>query len=351
MSFFVKILTRTKDFILNLFNTVFIKIEDKWYANLKSKDCRFFLYDTETIHSFKKTPYKQEFTPIKDIIEISYVILKKNGKKIFKTEKSFIVEEFWQDKKYLKSKNWQQVEKNILDENGNILLDINGQPITEKVWEPVQNFAINKIPKWKQAIKDGTTSVKKWADILKEIAMDLEYYDINIITAYNIMFDRQAIVSTNEVITELYYPQRKSTYYYIGNFWNIPYVDTYFAIEKIVTSEDFIEWADNHEEEVKNKKTGNIRLTAEVLQQFFLRDRNKKSKIKELDSTNWSETHIAKEDIECESEIIEGIIIDYEGTTLLVEIDKYGNALRANKLIKEKRKEKEYKQVTLLQKE
>lgn len=333
MSFFIHIIKKTKEFILNLFDTVFIKLQEKWYANLKSKDCRFLLYDTETIHSTKKTKYKKEYNEIKDIIEISYVILKRNGKQIYRSKKSFIVEEFWNDKKYLKSPNYQCVDKKA------------------NIWTPVQNFAINKIPKWKNSIKDGTTVVKKWADILKEIANDLEYYDINIVTAYNIVFDRQAIVSTSGIIKDRYYPERKNNFYYIGNFWNTPFVDIYHAIEYIVTSDDFIEWADNHKEDVYNQTTGNIRLTAEVLQQFFLRDRNEISKIKELDSTNWSETHIAIEDIDCESEILEGIIIDYDEKTLLVEVDKYGNSLRANKLIRETRKQKEYKQLTLLEKE
>lgn len=296
---------------------IFRKINEKWFANLKSNECRFLLYDTETIHSTKKIPYKKEYTPIKDIIEISYIILKKNGKKVYKTEKSFIVKEFWEDKKYLHSKNYLYLP----NENG----------VCE--WKKTQNFAINKIPKWKNAIKNGTSVVKKWSDILKEIAYDLEYYEINLITAYNIVFDRQAIVSTNQIITERYYNKEKqNNYFYIGNFWQIPFIDIYHVIERIATTPDFIEWANAHKEFVYNNR-GNIRLTAQVLYQFCVRFKNELMSNIELDSINWCESHIAIEDIDCEATILEYAITELEDA--IFEIDKYGNALRANKKIKE----------------
>ena len=294
----------------------FVCINDSWNVDLKSPNIKAMVLDTETLHSFLRK--KKDFVDIKDIIELSLIILKNNGLRVYKAIYGFIIQEFWEDKNYLYSPNWQCKDKK------------------KNIWERIKNFGKLKYKKWRLFLKSGQLVLHTWEDTLKQLGRIIQYYGVNLICAYNDKFDLQAIYQTSNLIQEKYYPQRESNYYYCGNFWEVPKVDILKMVEEWLKVPEntliFTKWCDEHN---LRRPNGNYPMTAEIWCQFALRDTDFVSLIKELDSTNWSETHIALEDVDCESIVYQYLILTYPNEHFYVPMCVHGHAGRANKIIKE----------------
>lgn len=273
--------------------------------SLNDKNNRYLDLDTETIHSGQLV--KGQVIGIKDIAEISWKVLDCDGIEILGSKKGFIVKEFWEDKEYLTSLNYETRKGEI---------------------KTKQNFAINKIEKWQKAIDNGTLKVASWGSIMKQLNKDIKNYKVNLFGAYNILFDRGAIVNTSQLI-----PYKN----YCPNLWKLDFIDFMEMVKVIAKQPEYVEWAFNH-----NALTpkGKIRFTAESVYQY-LTNNSVNLETEVLDSTSWSETHLAIEDIDCEGVIVQGAIaIARRKRDIKVKVNCYGNSVALNNCIKQKTYEK-----------
>lgn len=269
--------------------------------SLNNETNKYCVLDTETIHSGKVE--NNQVIGVKDVIEISWKMLDNNGLEIYGSKKGFIVKEFWENKAYLLSDNYEQDKK-----TGTI--------------KSKQNFAINKIVKWEKAISENVLQVKSWGEIMKQLNDDLINYQITLFSAYNIRFDRGAIVDTSKMI-----PYRN----YCPALWKIDYIDIMEMIKVIAKDKNFKIWSDNH----KNiSPKGNYKVTAEAIYRHLTNNSTELETII-LDSSSWSETHLAIEDIDCEGVIVQGAIsLARKKRDIKVNINCYGNWSTLNKIIK-----------------
>lgn len=280
--------------------------------SLNDRNNKFLNLDTETIHSgLLKNGIVEG---VKDIIEISWKTQDHNGIEILGSKKGYIVKEFWDNKEYLHSLNYEQRK------NGTIVSK--------------QNFAINKIKEWEKAIANGTLEVRPWGYIMHQLGQDIDNYGINLFGAYNILFDRGAIACTNEIISKNFYKS------YCPKLWKLDFIDWMELVKVIAKSPEYVEWAINHGALTPK---GKIKFTAETVFQF-LTNNSTLQETKVLDSTSWSETHLAIEDIDCEGVIVQGAIsIARRTRDIKVKVNCYGNSNALNKCIKKKTIEKALK--------
>ncbi len=278
---------------------------------------RYLDLDTETIHS--GIVENGNVKEIKDIIEISWKVLNCDGVEVLGTRKGFIVKEFWENEEYLHSKNYKMEKGEIIE---------------------IENFAINKIEYWKDQIDKGNLQVMSWGAILKQLSQDIKDYKITLFSAYNARFDRQAIVSTSQII-----PYKN----YCKGLWELDFLDIMLICEIFAKQKDFKKWADNHG--AKSNK-GNYQCKAETIYRY-LTNNNEKLQINVPDSYTWAESHIALEDIDCEGVILQAAIsLSRRKREIKVEINKYGSWQGFNKQIKlantKKKKTSKVKQLELL---
>lgn len=268
--------------------------------SLNDTNNRYLDLDTETIHS-GVLEENGNLLDIKDIIEISWKVLDCDGIEILGSKKGFIVKEFWEDKNYLYSKNYRLENKQIIE---------------------TENFAINKIDYWQQKIDSGELLVKSWGAILKQLAKDIENYNITLFSAYNCLFDRQAIVSTSQLI-----PYKN----YCKGLWELDFLDIMLIVNIFAKQKDFKKWADNHGA-ISSK--GNYQCKAETLYRY-LTNNNEELQTKVLDSCSWAESHIALEDIDCEGVILQAAIsLSRRKREIKIEVNKYGNWSNFNSILR-----------------
>lgn len=278
---------------------------------------RYLDLDTETIHS--GIVENDNVKEIKDIIEISWKVLNCDGVEVLGTRKGFIVKEFWEDKDYLLSSNYAMNKGQIVES---------------------QNFAINKIEYWKDQIDKGNLKVMSWGAILKQLSQDIQDYKVTLFSAYNAKFDRQAIVSTSQII-----PYKN----YCKGLWELDFLDIMLICEIFAKQKDFKKWADNHG---AISQAGNYQCKAETIYRY-LTNNNEELQLNVPDSYCWAESHIALEDIDCEGVILQAAIsLSRRKREIKVEINKYGSWQGFNKQIKlantKKKKTSKVKQLELL---
>jgi hypothetical protein len=278
---------------------------------------RYLDLDTETIHS--GIVENDNVKEIKDIIEISWKVLNCDGVEVLGTRKGFIVKEFWENEDYLLSSNYAMNKGQIVES---------------------QNFAINKIEYWKDQIDKGNLKVMSWGAILKQLSQDIKDYKVTLFSAYNAKFDRQAIVSTSQII-----PYKN----YCKGLWELDFLDIMLICEIFAKQKDFKKWADNHG---AISQAGNYQCKAETIYRY-LTNNNEKLQLNVPDSYCWAESHIALEDIDCEGVILQAAIsLSRRKREIKVEINKYGSWQGFNKQIKlantKKKKTSNVKQLELL---
>jgi hypothetical protein len=278
---------------------------------------RYLDLDTETIHS--GIVENDNVKEIKDIIEISWKVLNCDGVEVLGTRKGFIVKEFWENQDYLLSSNYAMNKGQIVES---------------------QNFAINKIDYWKDQIDKGNLQVMSWGAILKQLSQDIKDYKITLFSAYNAKFDRQAIVSTSQII-----PYKN----YCKGLWELDFLDIMLICEIFAKQKDFKKWADNHG---AISPAGNYQCKAETIYRY-LTNNNEKLQINVPDSYCWAESHIALEDIDCEGVILQAAIsLSRRKREIKIEINKYGSWQGFNKQIKlantKKKKTSKVEQLELL---
>jgi hypothetical protein len=269
--------------------------------SLNDTNNRYLDLDTETIHSgvLQENGDLQE---VKDIIEISWKILDCDGVELLGTRKGFIVKEFWEDKDYLLSSNYMLEKKQVVEK---------------------ENFAIGKIDYWQENIDKGNLKVMSWGAILKQLSKDIENYNVTLFSAYNAIFDRQAIVSTSQLI-----PYKN----YCKGLWELDFLDIMLIVNIFAKQKDFKKWADNHG--AKSDK-GNYQCKAETLYRY-LTNNNEEIQTKVPDSYTWAESHIALEDIDCEGVILQAAIsLSRRKREIKVKVNQYGNWSNFNKVLKE----------------
>ena len=260
---------------------------------------RYLDLDTETIHS--GIVENDNVKEIKDIIEISWKVLNCDGVEVLGTRKGFIVKEFWENEDYLLSSNYAMNKGQIVES---------------------QNFAINKIEYWKDQIDKGNLKVMSWGAILKQLSQDIKDYKVTLFSAYNAKFDRQAIVSTSQII-----PYKN----YCKGLWELDFLDIMLICEIFAKQKDFKKWADNHG---AISQAGNYQCKAETIYRY-LTNNNEKLQLNVPDSYCWAESHIALEDIDCEGVILQAAIsLSRRKREIKVEINKYGSWQSFNKKIR-----------------
>lgn len=278
---------------------------------------RYLDLDTETIHS--GIVENDNVKEIKDIIEISWKVLNCDGVEVLGTRKGFIVKEFWENEDYLLSSNYAMNKGQIVES---------------------QNFAINKIEYWKDQIDKGNLKVMSWGAILKQLSQDIKDYKVTLFSAYNAKFDRQAIVSTSQII-----PYKN----YCKGLWELDFLDIMLICEIFAKQKDFKKWADNHG---AISQAGNYQCKAETIYRY-LTNNNEELQLNVPDSYCWAESHIALEDIDCEGVILQAAIsLSRRKREIKVEINKYGSWQGFNKQIKlantKKKKTSKVEQLELL---
>lgn len=277
---------------------------------------RYLDLDTETIHS--GLVENGEVKEIKDIIEISWKVLDCDGVEVLGSRKGFIVKEFWEDKEYLHSKNYKMEKGEIVE---------------------IQNFAINKIDYWQENIDKGNLKVMSWGAIMQQLSKDIKNYEVSLFTAFNILFDRQALVSTSKII-----PYKN----YCNGLWELDFLDLMLIVEIFAKQPKYKKWADNHG--AKTDK-GNYQCKAETIYRYITNN-NEKMQMEVPDSYCWAESHIALEDIDCEGVILQtAISLSRRKREIKVEINKYANWKSFNlkvKLANTRKTRTSKKQVELL---
>lgn len=281
--------------------------------SLNDTSNRYLVLDTETIHSaLIKDNQLQE---IKDIIEISWKVLDCDGIEIDGSKKGFLVEEFWNDKDYLSSLNFMATKDGIV---------------------AIQNFAIGKLNAWQNHLDLNHLQIKKWGAIMKVLAKDIVNYNVSLFSAYNIIFDRQAIVSTSKLMN---YNS------YCKELWELDFVDIMALINIFGKNKKFKKWADNHG---AISSSGNYLCKAETIYRYLVNN-NEEWQLTIPDSyDNWGETHIALEDIDCEGVILQAIISQSRRKReIKVEVNKYGHWKTWQNVIKlaNQKKDKKAKQL------
>lgn len=267
--------------------------------SLNDTNNRYLDLDTETIHS--GIVENDNVKEIKDIIEISWKVLNCDGVEVLGTRKGFIVKEFWENEDYLNSYNYSMNKGEIVES---------------------QNFAIAKIDYWKDQIDKGNLKVMSWGAILKQLSQDIKDYKITLFSAYNAKFDRQAIVSTSQII-----PYKT----FCNGLWELDFLDIMLICEIFAKQKDFKKWADNHG---AISQAGNYQCKAETIYRY-LTNNNEKLQINVPDSYCWAESHIALEDIDCEGVILQAAIsLSRRKREIKVDINKYGSWQSFNKKIR-----------------
>lgn len=62
-------------------------------------------------------------------------------------------------------------------------------------------YYANKLPLYYEKLNQGIIKIKKWYDIRKQILEDMEEYNINILSAYNLAYDSKALDYTMKELT------------------------------------------------------------------------------------------------------------------------------------------------------
>ncbi len=243
--------------------------------------------DTETIHSVLVE--NGENLAVKDVLEISWQVLDRNGVVIHKSKRNFINKDFWND--HLKRPNEF----------------LQGSTVRQ-----FKNFALSKVERWTKALEEETHLLSSWEDILQQLAESLGDYKVTYLLAYNINFDINAINLTSSLLG-VEVPL-------IIN--EVDFIDIQKMVEVIAVTPEFLSWTLDHNSFTEK---GNIKTSAEAIYQFITNN-GTEVQTKVEDSILWNETHIASEDVDCETTIVQAILSYCLSHRLLkVECNCYGN--------------------------
>ena len=156
-------------------------------------------------------------------------------------------------------------------------------------------YYAKKIPQYWEDIKSGKREMKRITTVKKIVAADMKKYNVTMVGAYNMAFDKRA---TNNGI-------RYNTYSFYR--WFFPYGTEFFdiwnmACSSFLRSKHFIKWA------LKNgfvSAAGNIQTSAEVAYRYITKN------------VNFIENHTGLEDVEIEIEIFFKVLrckMNYDST-------------------------------------
>ena len=156
-------------------------------------------------------------------------------------------------------------------------------------------YYAKKIPQYWEDIKSGKREMKRITTVKKIVAADMKKYNVTMVGAYNMAFDKRA---TNNGI-------RYNTYSFYR--WFFPYGTEFFdiwnmACSSFLRSKHFIKWA------LKNgfvSAAGNIQTSAEVAYRYITKN------------VDFIENHTGLEDVEIETEIFFKVLrckMNYDST-------------------------------------
>ena len=156
-------------------------------------------------------------------------------------------------------------------------------------------YYAKKIPQYWEDIKSGKREMKRVTTVKKIVAADMKKYNVTMVGAYNMAFDKRA---TNNGI-------RYNTYSFYR--WFFPYGIEFFdiwnmACSSFLRSKHFIKWA------LKNgfvSAAGNIQTSAEVAYRYITKN------------VDFIENHTGLEDVEIETEIFFKVLrckMNYDST-------------------------------------
>lgn len=145
-------------------------------------------------------------------------------------------------------------------------------------------YYANKLPQYYAEIAAGTVKVVHFADIYKQLCADVKDYNIKELWAYNASFDRDALNVTCEYISN----GLKS--------WFIPFgvkvcCIQHLATQTILNRPSYFKFAARHG--FYNKKTGNVKTSAEAAYAYIIGDET------------YKEEHTALEDVKIERQILQ----------------------------------------------
>ena len=146
-------------------------------------------------------------------------------------------------------------------------------------------YYAKKVPQYWADLKSGKREMKRITTIKRIVAEDFKEYNVTMVGAYNMSFDKRA---TNNGI-------RYNTYSFYR--WFFPYGVQFFdiwngACSSFLRSKHFIKWA------LKNgfvSDAGNIKTSAEVAYRYITKD------------LDFEESHTGLEDVAIETEIFKKI--------------------------------------------
>lgn len=142
-------------------------------------------------------------------------------------------------------------------------------------------YYANKIPMYKEQVKNGTRTIKRWSNIIKELKAVCEKYHVKAIIAHNARFDYTTLQVTQRWLT-------KSKYRYA-----LPYgVEVWDSLKMVRTTiakqKTYKEWCKRNSYMTKN---GQVRMTAEIVYRYI------------TGNNEFVESHTGLEDVLIEKEI------------------------------------------------
>lgn len=159
------------------------------------------------------------------------------------------------------------------------------------------NFYVGKDTLYQRAIAEGTVDIKPYGQIIADMLADIKRYKVTCICAYNLNFDRNAILKTAKFFNidcknELYKTWDKMSELCI---WNL-------ACKTILNTADYKAFAQNNEG-IK-KDSGNYRTDAEICYRYITQN------------TEYSEEHTALQDVIDETYILKHITDNVKGRAI-----------------------------------
>ena len=143
-------------------------------------------------------------------------------------------------------------------------------------------YYADKIPSYWDDIRNGTKTLRTFWNIRKQILDDIKKYNVNIIGAYNMGFDKRALNNVIRYTTKSFYR------------WFFPFGTEYFCIwnmacQTILNTKSYVNFAE------KNglvSEKDNILTSAESAYKFLTKE------------VNFMESHTGLEDVEIEVEVM-----------------------------------------------
>ena len=205
-----------------------------------------------------------KYNGIDTVYNIAWTIMTKSGK--VKLQKSFLVADVYEKMFAILKKDGTQ-------------------------WNN-QDYYVTKSVMYESQL-DKITFKKAWIDILKTLIEDIQAYDIPLITAYNVGFDKRVIQTTTELLTKTQITNIKNTVQVLDKRFNI-YDIRIGALSTICQSKKYVNFC--LENNFLSESCLELRTRAETLIRYI---RN---------NPFVSESHTALEDVQIEAEILTRVL-------------------------------------------